>query len=283
MEWSDPPADLTGHVVICNASARLRAIVAELHADAVVEKPDVVLVLQDAECWAAHPEWHPDPSGDFTREHFHVLKREGGPARPENLRAAGVTRARAAVILADPRQGDLADAHTTLVALAIEALASRVHTVVELLSVENRKHLQSTAVDEVICIGQVAERLLAQSCVSPGIKWVLESLLRNTPRAPHVCQAMLPASLVGVTYRDLARRTIRGGLPFVLCGFIRPGRPPTAPGGVGTDLAIVLNPGVGDDPGRDTPLREGDRMILLAHERVDLERCLLALDLADRS
>jgi hypothetical protein len=281
-------------VVICNASPELRPLVAELHSETARCRPDVVLVLQDADLWAANPGWQPDHRFAYTRDHFFVVAADGGPADPENLRAAGVLRAHAAVILADPRQGALADARSTLVAVAIEHLAARVHTVMELIAAVNRVHVDGTAVDEVVCVGELVERLVAQSCVTPGIKNIFARLLSNDRHTSSLFFARIPPVMVGFPYREVARRAIRAGVPFVLCGFVHapagapaaatPSLPPLGgrchpPQAPPDGAVVVLNPRSEETPGKDTPLGPDDRLIVLAQEPPDLASYLSALDL----
>ena len=291
MEWKNPPAELSHHVVICNCSEQVRRIVAELHAEMVADRPVVVLLVQDAALWIAHPEWHPDPNNEYTREHFFVMVGEGGAAQPSNLAAAGICSARAAIILADPRQGALADARSTLVALAIEKQNPDVHTVIELISSVNRVHLRATEVNEVVCVGEMAERLIAQSCITPGVKNVFESVLINKPGTNNIYISPLPKALGGTTFRDLVMRAVGARAPFVICGFIQNSFLPPEPGalsalgpaGCGPDKGLdikpkqtfVINPRTGVEPGRDTALAESDQLVLIAYERPKLEPYLL--------
>ncbi len=289
MEWKDPPSELENHVVICNCSEQVRRIVSELHAEAVMEKPDVVLVVQDAELWRSHPEWHPEVNNGHTREHFFVLIHDSGPAHQENLLAASIRTARSAIILADPRQGELADARSTLVAMALEQQNPDVHTVMELISSVNREHLRATEVNEVVCIGEIAERLIAQSCITPGVKNIFESVLVNKPGTNNIYITQLTKPLAGTSYRELVRRAIMTKAPFVLIGFIQNSFLPPEPGDAkalarcseetGLDIKphqnFVLNPRHGVEPGRDTELTELDQLVLMAYERVKLEEYLI--------
>ncbi len=288
MVWKDPPAELENHVVVCNCSEQVRRIVAELHAESVLEKPDVVLLLQDGELWRRHPEWHPEQQNGHTQEHFFVLDREGGPAAQKNLLAASIRTARAAIILADPRQGELADARSTLVAMALEQQNPDVHTVMELISSVNREHLRATEVNEVVCVGEIAERLIAQSCITPGVKNIFESVLVNKPGTNNIYIAQLPKALAGTSYRELVRRAIMSKAPFQVIGFIQNSFLPPNPGDekamarcadTGLDIkphqTFVLNPRSGEEPGRDTELAESDQLALIAYERVDLEDYLV--------
>jgi len=289
MEWKDPPPELAHHVVICNCSEQVRRIVAEVHADTVVDKPDVVLVVQDANLWRSHPEWHPEANNVHTREHFFVLCQQRGPAHQETLAAASIRTARTAIILADPRQGELADARSTLVAMALEQQNPDVHTVMELISSVNREHLRATEVNEVVCVGEIAERLIAQSCITPGVKNIFESVLVNKPGTNNIYIMGLPKSLAGTPYRELVRRAVMAKAPFGLIGFIQNSFLPPQPGDVkamarcsketGLDIKphkiFVLNPRVGVEPGRDTVLTELDQLALIAYERVRLDEYLV--------
>ncbi len=292
MEWKDPPPELKDHVVICNCSEQVHRIVAELHADMVSDKPDVVLLLQDSELWRCNPGWHPSPDNGFTGEHFFVLDRPGGPADQRNLMAASIRDAKAAIILADPRQRELADARSTLVAMALEQQNPDVHTVMELISSVNREHLRATEVNEVVCVVEIAERLIAQSCITPGVKNVFESVLVNRPGTNNIYIVPLPEELVGTTYRDLLRRAVLSQAPFQIIGFIQNSFLPSDSGeeeplghcstssgaNVKPRQEFVINPRHNADPGRDTPLGELDQIALIAYERVELRDYLLSAE-----
>jgi hypothetical protein len=259
---------LRGHVVILNVNEKTGRVVEELAAGSNGAPLEVVLLVQDAKLWRDHPDWHPRPDLPCR---LHVV--EGCPAEPDDLGAVGVDRARAALILADPRQGALADAHSTLVAVAIERRRPQVHTVMELVAPSNRVHLEATEVDEVVCQAELDERLLAQCCVSPGIGHVFASLLSANP---DTCQAFIvavPPELAGATYRQLARRALEAGAPFVLAGFLRAGPAPADPRRP-PPHTLVLNPRPGADPGKDTPLGERDRLVAIARVRPDLAAAL---------
>ncbi|MDM8517346.1 NAD-binding protein, partial [Desulfobacterales bacterium HSG16] len=130
MVGQDSGEELSGHVVICNCNDKVRVIVEELHNDATHKPLDVVLIVQDEDLWDKNPEWHPriDESSETI---FKVLF--GYPTDLELLQSAGIQKARAAVILADPNHGLKADAPSTLTAIAIEKQNPQVHTVMDLI------------------------------------------------------------------------------------------------------------------------------------------------------
>jgi len=249
---------LSGHVVICNCNEKVRQIVEQLCG--VADPPlDVVLLVQDMALWRANKEWHPR----LERCRGRFLELEGCPATDAALRRASVATARSAVILADPRQREMADARSALVAIAIEHENPQVHTVMELFSSLSRTHVTGTEVNEIICQGELSEKLIAQSCITPGVKNVFDTLLTASADANKVLTVEVGAAAAGQSYRQLVRRAIAGDAPFMIFGFIvdAPGEP-----------LLVVNPRAGSDPGKDTLLRATDRLLLLGRERPDLAR-----------
>jgi len=260
--------ELRGHVVICNCSDKLRRVVEDLQQATAPASLDVVLLVQDEQLWRDHQEWHPAPS---SRGRFFTIF--GCPTEAECLRRARIAESRAAIILADPNQGALADARSTLVAVAIERHNPQVHTVMELLSSVNRDHLRATEVNEVICLGDVTEKLLAQSCLTPGVKNLFRRLLSVETGSPSIYTTELTAALAGQSYRALAQRALAQSAPFVLLGFTCRG---DGAASATPQRRLVLNPRAGDTPGRDTALAAGDQLVVMASAPPELERYLAA-------
>jgi hypothetical protein len=257
--------ELDGHVVVLNTNEKVRRIVDEIALGWNGGTPDIVLMIQDRQMWQAHPAWHPLTDAAVR---LHVV--DGCPTEPADLEAVHIDRARAAVILADPRQGRLADAHSTLVAVAIERRCPQVHTVMELIDSVNRVHLRSTEVNEVVCMGELAERLIAQSCITPGIADVFAHLLHAHPGTTQTFVVNLPEGLTGTSYRQLVRRAIEARAPFVVCGFAV--QLPDGPSSTSTTShrTFVLNPRTHTDPGKDTALASGDQLVVIAYDLPDL-------------
>jgi Trk K+ transport system NAD-binding subunit len=244
--------------VLCNVSPLVGSITGELLAAGPVQVPAVVLLVQDAELWRAHPAWHP---ASRWSERTIVL---GGCALDERCFArAGLARARAALILADPRQGELADARSTLLAMAIERSSPDVHTVVELQWSVNRAHLEATDVDEMVCMGDLSEKLIAQSCITPGVLRVFDKLLGVGGSTAHFALPPLPASCTGMSYRQVALRAHEHRWPGIVCGFVQGARGDHPP-------RLVLNPRPQQEPGKDSVLQAGDRLIVLGRDEVHL-------------
>ncbi len=254
---------LNDHVVICNVNEKVPAIVDELWNDPAGASMPVVLIVQDESLWLDHPDWHPRHDGPGGLFEIH-----GCPAEPHVLRQAGITRARAAIILADPVQGRLADARSALIGIAVEKVSPTVHTVIELLLSVNRSHLRTTAVDEVICLGELSGKLLSVSSVTPGVSRLFAHLLTTRRGTAQIFVRELPEGLSGTPYREIARRAIRRGAPYVVCGFIRT-RPRVKPD-MPEPKMVVFNPRADTDPGKNSTLGQHDSLIVLSAGAPDL-------------
>jgi hypothetical protein len=253
----DPP--LENHVVICNCNEKVRAIVEELHADISSELHDIVLLIQDRELWEKNPDWH--PRGALRAR---VITFYGSPFDKDCLAAAWIEYAKAAIILADPNHGQLADAQSTLMAVAIEKQNPQVHTIQELILSTNRDHLKAMNVDEVICLGEISEKLIAQSCVTPGVKNIFQDLLTNAKGTPQIFLPPLDSYLAGWSYRKIAKACILAKAPFIVIGYII--SPPEILSGDSKNMirrVIMLNP---RDQSKDLPLSEFDKLIVIGYD-----------------
>lgn len=253
-----PP--LENHVVICNCNEKVRAIVEELHMDASGKPYDVVLLIQDRALWEAHPGWHPR---ETDRARFITLF--GSPFDREYLKAACIEKANSAIILADPNQGQLADAQSTLMAVAIEKQNPQVHTIQELILTTNRDHLKAMNVDEVVCLGEISEKLIAQSCISPGVKNIFENLLTTARGTSQIYLPQLGPELSGMSYRKISRSCIEAKAPFVIIGYIiaPPEIASTKEGKNQIRSIFMINP---KKQARDLALSESDKLIVIAYE-----------------
>ena len=257
MNLTPPPQLLHDHVVICNCNEKIGKIVEELRSKQN-NYIDVVLLIQDLELWKNNPSWHPE-----NNEKFYTVV--GLPTQRDVLNQAQIHRAHAAIILADPAHGKLADARSTLVAMAIEEQNPRVHTVMELIASINRPHLKAGQVDEVICLGQISEKIIAQSCFNPGVKNIFLSLLTTQKGTNQIFVSDIPIEFNGLTYREVAKRSIINNSPFVICGFIQ---------WAALGPKFILNPLSEENPGKDTELKTNDKLLILAYTPPTMETIL---------
>lgn len=251
---------LSDHVVICNCNEKVRAIVEELHKDTSQKPRDVVLLIQDKALWQRNPSWHPVETGVAK-----VITIFGSPFDKDCLEAASIQNAKAAIILADPNQGQLADSQSTLMAVAIEKQNPQVHTVQELILSINREHLKAMNVDEVVCLGEISEKLIAQSCITPGVKNIFENLLTTAEGTPQIFLPKMEPELSGMSFRELSRYCISAQAPFIIIGFII--SPPeitiTKNSRNLITSSFMVNP---RKFGKDLRLSEFDKLIVIAYE-----------------
>ncbi|MGM0418912.1 MAG: TrkA-related ion transporter [Thermodesulfobacteriota bacterium] len=234
-------------VVICNANKNLKNIVNELINNSRNKKYEITIIIPDKEFWLENKNLHPDLEVD----QYNVVY--GDPGDPETLKNLNVHNFGAAVILADPRHGDLADAASTLVAMEIERLNPEIHTVMELINSVNREYIDFSIINEVVCLGDITEKLIAQSCYHPGSMDVFDELLSSEQGTPQVFLPKIPYFLKNKTYKDIYTLMVKHKKPFIPAGFVR-------------DDEYFINPVF--ETSDDLPVLSGenDRLIVIAYE-----------------
>lgn len=202
-------AGLRGHTVICGWNDLGRQIIHELRSGVMEEHRPIVIVTDALEQLPSPLR----PSASVTNEaetaadtddFTEVLVVPGNPASNQALQRASIAAAETAIVLSDPREGEHADARSVLIALAIEAIEPSVHTIVEILKSQNRIHFQHTMVDEIVCIDEFSEKLLAQSALTHGLSEFYTRLLTATADTNEVYLVDVPERLVGKTYSEVA-------------------------------------------------------------------------------
>ncbi|NOY80035.1 MAG: hypothetical protein GXP31_03420 [Kiritimatiellaeota bacterium] len=193
---------LTNHFVICNWNDLGDEIVRQLHAPVVGDCRPIVIVTDRPE---AVPQLEPEGDDDPYRNVFVI---PGDPASDRILARAAIDRADTAIVLADMREPEHADTRSVLIALAIEAIEPRVHTIVELLKSRNRIHFQHTSVDEVVCIDELTEKLIAQAALTHGLSEVYIRLLTATEDTNEIYVVPVPSAYVGKPYRALEKALV---------------------------------------------------------------------------
>lgn len=251
--------NLSDHVVICNCNPKVRTIVEELQSDTTTKPLDIVLLIQDRNLWEKNPKWHPKKKSSAR-----FITLYGNPFESPNLSVACIAKAKAAIILADPNHGQLADAQSTLMAVEIEKQNPQVHTIQELILSINKTHLKAMNVDEVVCLGEISEKLIAQSCITPGVKNIFENLLTTESGTTQIFLPRLGPDLAGMTFMEIARNCILNNAPFIVAGYILSPPDITMPGTSKNLLknVFVINP---KTVAKKLQLSETDKLIIIAY------------------
>ena len=178
--------NVKGHALICNWNEHGRAIVDQLLSDKASRDLDIVIV-------ADLPE-HPYPESG-------TLFVSGSPTRDDVLTQARVERAATAIVTGSGGDPTVSDSLAILTALAIEARQPDVYTCVLVFDPENKKHLAHAHVDEVVCISELTDNLLAQSALNHGLTSLISELL-NFGEGSEIYKIGMPKETHGKTLME---------------------------------------------------------------------------------
>lgn len=178
-----------GHIVVCGWNATARDLVNELKND---EYGVRVVVLHEAD---------KNPAGDG------VYFVRGDATSSDDLKRAGIEHASAAIVCPTDAT-DAADMRSILIALAIEAMAPQVRTVVEVNNPRHVVHFERTNVDEVLVTSRLASHLLARTALYPGLSGLVTDIVSGG-EGSELYRVVLPDEYVGLNIDDLSARLRR--------------------------------------------------------------------------
>lgn len=194
----------------------------------------------------------------------------GDPLKRETLKNAGVSEFRSLVIVADrstPEAAKYSDHRSLMVALAARELNKDLHLVVEVLESENREHFQSIKNLEIVSVEDLAEKIMAQTVISPGITEVFERLLTATKDTNEIYLAPVPEPWLGKTFSQVYQAILESRQEVCLLGY----ESLTAR----NDRVLILNPSReqqqrnGAVNWREYAMKEGDSLVVMAYEFPD--------------
>ncbi len=270
---------LEKHFVICNWNELGDEIIRQLHAPVLGDARPIIIITD-------RPETIPQIEPEADDPYRNVFVVPGDPTSDRVLERANIARADTAIVLADMRDPEHADTRSVLIALAIEAIEPEVHTVVELLKSRNRIHFRHTSVDEVICIDELAEKLIAQSALTHGLSEVFIRLLTATEDTNEVYIIDVPPPFVGKPYRLLEQALLEYDRePVILVGVqtLEPhaDRQGTVRDRYGNPVhrpQLTINPPPAGSPAARPPLKtreyiltERDKLFVIAYRPPSLE------------
>jgi len=174
------------------------------------------------------------------------------------LKRANVQKAHTIAVLADPEQGELADAKSILICMGIRSVCEEVgvpkaYTTVEGLSPQNIEHLRRAGADEIISEGDFSTLLLAQSSLVHGLSKVYRNLLTISEETNEIYLIPVPENYIGKKFSDLGagiytKRDAKN--PIILVG-------------VKSGNRVMLNP----KPSDFDTFQKDDEAIVIAFER----------------
>ena len=184
------------HIVICGWNYQGPKIIENLLSNDYHERPIVILADMEKTPYSSD-------EVDFI---------SAIPWKKENLINAGIPKADTAIILTDIKceKTDNPDGDALMITLAVEALNPDVHTCVQLLSSENREHLENANADEIICLDQVGGNLVVSSALNQGVSRILNELLNfNQGSEFYRCKGSIPEKYVGKSFREIGTELLK--------------------------------------------------------------------------
>lgn len=182
----------TDHVLLCGTGPQIEMVARQLSSEQHLRPREVVIVAEQ------QPEQVEGLPG------IHYVR--GDPSDDDTLERANISEAFAAIILADTTiDPQAADSRTVMTALAIEALNPNVHTCVELRDKRNEKHLRHAGVDEMVCLGEMSARVVAQSALNPRLAKLLGELL-SFEAGEEFYKVQLPPEFASLSFEQALAR-----------------------------------------------------------------------------
>jgi voltage-gated potassium channel len=179
-----------GHVMICGWSPKGAEIIRDYRSKEV-ESTNEIVILADLTT---------DP---IDAEKITFIR--GNPSNADDLRRAGIERAKTAIVLSDQSSGvtdpDDLDARTLLTTLAIESINPACYSCVEVVKSENRQHFERTHANELVVSAELTGALLAASARTHGMSGLIADLLTH-PEGQEFYRVDTPPELVGRTVGD---------------------------------------------------------------------------------
>ena len=245
-----PSYELKDHIVICNWNDKGIPLIKEIHAKIVKDKRPVVIISEQGES-IQFPEHEDAPE----YEDIYIIN--GDPANEIILKRANVQHAYTTVILADPTQGELADAKSILISMGIKSVCeelgvSKAYTAVEGISPQNIEHLRRAGADEIISAGDFSSLLLAQTSLIHGLSKVYLNLLTISEETNEIYLIPVPEEYIGKKFSDIGIKIFSQ----------RDLKNPVIPIGVMSGKKVMLNP----KPSDFDTFQKNDQVIVIAFE-----------------
>ena len=264
------------HIIICNWTKKSDLLVKELHNPSVEKKRPIIIITEN-------PQDVPDFEEDETYRGIMIVK--GNPSNEDSLKRAGIESASTIIILADERLADIADTKTIMTAIAIDHISPDIHVVAEVLSSNNLPFLAYTFVNEIICLELLTERLLAQSCLTPGVSFIFSDLLTQSSDTNEIYVEDIPADYIGRTFQELRKAIVSlDEQDIILIGLVSTAEKTDTQGKIIMDhygkpimeKVLIINPKAKSKSSitkfhKDYKLKDGDKVYLIAYNKPNLE------------
>ncbi|MBC8343585.1 MAG: NAD-binding protein [Bacteroidetes bacterium] len=232
---------LKKHIVICGWNQKAENIIQQLHAPVVLKRKAIVVINREGSSIDVK---------DTDSVYDDVYFISGDPSNKKVLNRANIKDADTAIILADQRNIEHADAQSIFVALAIEAISNKVHTLIEVINSENKTHFDHTEVDECISSSQLGELIIAQAALNHGISDFFQELLTFQKDKNEVYMVKVPTNFKNRTFEEISQKILQNEMISV---------------GIKQNNKVIAN------PPHDTKLSTDDEILIIAKKRPKIE------------
>ena len=124
--------------------------------------------------------------------------------RPRTSTRAGIEDAAAAIVF--PKDGsNESDMRSLVAVLAIESMAPKVRTVVEVNNPGHVEHFRRAKADEILVTSRLTSRLLARSALYPGLTEIVTDIVSGG-EGSELYRIQMPSDYVGLAANELSSR-----------------------------------------------------------------------------
>lgn len=174
------------HIVVLGWNPTARELVEELSSDDYQRR---IVLLDDV------------PKNPAGSEVYFI---QGEITKTEDLIRAGIADAAAAIVF--PKDGsNESDMRSLVSVLAIESLAPKVRTVVEVNNPGHVEHFRRAKADEILVTSRLTSRLLARSALYPGLTEIVTDIVSGG-EGSELYRIQMPSGYVGLAANDLSSR-----------------------------------------------------------------------------
>jgi len=195
-------------IAIININDKLKGIIKEIKK---LTDYDITIIVPDKKKWEKHSSWHPE-----NLDNIDLIF-----ANPKDSKILKSIKNFESVIVL--RDGDIAcDAETALITVAIEEADKNIHTVAEVYSSINKAHIETLNIDEIVCVGEVTEKMIAQGAITSKIDKLFTFLLDTDGETAEIFIRTLPQEYLkkNMVYFDLLKLFLEKNIKIIPIGYV---------------------------------------------------------------
>ena len=195
-------------IAIININDKLKGIVKEIRK---LSDYKITLIIPNKETWLKNTAWHP-----CNLDGINIIF--SNPKDSKMLQ--NIKDFESVVVLRDP---DIAcDAETALVTVAIEEADKNIHTVAEVYGSINKQHIETLNIDEIVCVGEITEKMIAQGAITSKIDKLFKFLLDTDKDTAEIFIRKLPVDFWGEnkTFQDVLKYFLELNIKIIPIGYI---------------------------------------------------------------